>query len=167
MTLLGEEHLAGYLEVDRLVGERSSLFVLRVKTARVSDLRARQLWHTPEWPPGRVRPWAACLRTTEQLLKVLTGVVFVHGTIQRGFVVRVGVSRRRRRHFSAWLGGLALPEGIRLNGLTKSGRRYGCGTTASGRRRRLSAGSSGLSCFMASVILWRWARMRSRRFSRR
>jgi hypothetical protein len=59
--ILGEEHLAGYLEINRLGGDRPNLFVLRVKGDLVSDLRERQLWRTPEWPPGRVRPWEAYL----------------------------------------------------------------------------------------------------------
>ena len=59
--ILGEENLEGYLEIDRLGGDRSNLFVLRVKGDLVSDLRERQLWRTPEWPPGSVRPWEACL----------------------------------------------------------------------------------------------------------
>ena len=59
--ILGEENLEGYLEIDRLGGDRSNLFVLRVKGDLVSDLRERQLWRTPEWPPGSVRPWEACI----------------------------------------------------------------------------------------------------------
>ena len=59
MTILSEENLEGYLEIDRPVGDRSSLFVLRVKGDRVSDLREWQLWRTPEWPPRSVRPWEA------------------------------------------------------------------------------------------------------------
>jgi SOS-response transcriptional repressor LexA len=59
--VLDEENLEGYLEIDRLGGDRSNLFVLRVKGDLVSDLRERQLWRTPEWPPASVRPWEACL----------------------------------------------------------------------------------------------------------
>ena len=53
----GEENLESYLEIDRLGGDRSNLFVLWVKGDLVSDLRERQLWRTPEWPPGSVRLW--------------------------------------------------------------------------------------------------------------
>jgi Phage integrase, N-terminal SAM-like domain len=59
--ILGEEHLEGDPEIDRLVGDRPNLFILRVKGDLESDLRERQLWRTPEWPPGRVRPWEAYL----------------------------------------------------------------------------------------------------------
>ena len=59
MTILSEENLEGDLEIDRPGGERSSLFVLRVKGVLVSDLRERQLWRPPEWPPRSVRPWEA------------------------------------------------------------------------------------------------------------
>ena len=53
--ILDEENLEGYLEIDRLVGDRSNLFVLRVKGDLVSDLRERQLWRTPEWTPRKRR----------------------------------------------------------------------------------------------------------------
>ena len=58
----------------------------------MSDLRERQLWRTPEWPPGSVRPWEACLWTTEQWLGALRGVRFLHGTIQHGLGLNVGAS---------------------------------------------------------------------------
>jgi hypothetical protein len=61
MMILGVENLEGYLEIDRLVGDRSNLFVLWVEEDLVSDLREWQRWHTPEWPPGSVRPWKACI----------------------------------------------------------------------------------------------------------
>ena len=53
--ILDDENLEGYLEIDRLVGDRSNLFVLRVKGALVSDLRERQLWRTPKWTPRKRR----------------------------------------------------------------------------------------------------------------
>jgi hypothetical protein len=59
--ILSEENLEGYLEIDRLLGDRSNLFVLRVKGDLGSDLRERQLWRTLEWPPESVRPWEACI----------------------------------------------------------------------------------------------------------
>ena len=59
--ILDEENLESYLEVGRLVGDRSSLFVLWVKRDLVSDLRERQLWRTPESTPGSVGPWEACI----------------------------------------------------------------------------------------------------------
>jgi hypothetical protein len=61
MTMLAEESLEGSAEIDRLIGDRSNLFVLRVKGDLVSDLKEGRLWRTPEWPPGSVRPWEACL----------------------------------------------------------------------------------------------------------
>jgi hypothetical protein len=59
--VLGEENVEVYPEIDRLVVDRSNLVVLRVKGDLVSDLRERQLWRTPAWPPGSVRPWEACI----------------------------------------------------------------------------------------------------------
>ena len=59
--MLAEESLEGSPEIDPLVEDRSNLFVLRVKGDLMSDLKEGQLWRTPEWPPGRVRPWEACL----------------------------------------------------------------------------------------------------------
>jgi hypothetical protein len=61
MMILGEENLVGYPEIDRLVGDRSNLFVLWVEEDLVSDLRERQLWRALKWPPGSVRPWEACI----------------------------------------------------------------------------------------------------------
>jgi hypothetical protein len=55
MMILGEENLVGYPEIDRLVGDRSNLFVLWVEEDLVSDLRERQLWRTPEWTPRKRR----------------------------------------------------------------------------------------------------------------
>jgi hypothetical protein len=59
--VLGEENLEGYPEIDRLVVDRSNLFVLWIEGDLVSDLRDRRLWHTPEWPPRSVRPWEVCI----------------------------------------------------------------------------------------------------------
>jgi integron integrase len=55
MMILGEENLVGYPEIDRLVGDRSNLFVLWVEEDLVSDLRERQRWRTPEWTPRKRR----------------------------------------------------------------------------------------------------------------
>jgi hypothetical protein len=107
--ILGAENLDGYLESDRLVGDRSNLFVLWVEEDLVSDLRERQLGHTLEWPPGSVSPWEACIRTTEQLLETLTDVVFLHRTIQRGLGLNGTASRLHRSHSSAVRGWLVLP----------------------------------------------------------
>jgi hypothetical protein len=59
--VLGEENVEGYPEINRLVGDRSNLFVLWIEGDLVSDLRERRLWRMPAWPPGRVRPWEACI----------------------------------------------------------------------------------------------------------
>jgi hypothetical protein len=120
--VLGEENVAGDPEINRLGGARSNLFVLRGKGDLVSDLPERRLWRTPAGPPGRVRPGEACLCTTAQSLEALTGVVFLHRTIQRGLLLNGGAPRLRRSHSSALPGWLALPRGTRLNCSTKSGR---------------------------------------------
>ncbi len=80
---------------------------------------------------------------------------------------RGGVSLLRASQYSVLMGWLGLPEGTSLNCSTRFGRRSGHGTTVCGRRRRMSAGSSGLSFFMASAIPWRWVRPRSLSFCRR
>ena len=143
MMILGAENLEGYLEIDRLVGDRSNLFVLWVEEDLVSDLREWQRWHTPEWPPGSVRLWKACTCMTEQLLEALTGVVFLHRTDQCGLGSDGGASRLRRSHSSDVPGWLALPGGTRLHCSTKSRRPFECGTTTYGQRRPRSAGSGG------------------------
>jgi hypothetical protein len=61
MMILGAESLEGYPKIDYLVGDRLNLFVLWAEEDLVSDLRERQRWHTPEWPPGSVRPWKSCI----------------------------------------------------------------------------------------------------------
>jgi hypothetical protein len=49
--ILGEENLEGYLEIDRLVRDRSNLFVLRVKGDLGSNLRGGSCGARRHGPP--------------------------------------------------------------------------------------------------------------------
>jgi hypothetical protein len=103
----GEEKLEADLEVNRLVGAWSNLLVLRVKGDRVSDLRERRLWRTPECP--RTRQTIGGMPMHDRI--VASGPDGGHippSTIQRGLALNVGVTRRRRRHSSALRRWLAL-----------------------------------------------------------
>jgi hypothetical protein len=140
--MLAAENLEDYLEIDRVLGDRSNLFVLRVKGDSMED---RQIYEG-DYVIVRAQPWVEHRDV---------GVVVIDMVI-----IRVSLPRIHR--CSALPGQLALPRDESRSYSTRSVTRFGHVTIAYGPRRRMSAGSSGLSCFTASVTPWRWAMMRSR-----
>src|SRR5918999_4908298 len=90
-------------------------------------------------------PWEACICTEELLLEAPTGVTFIHGVVQCAPVLSIEASLLRINCSRALQGCLGLRGDTSLSCSTKSERRSGCGTIVCGRRRHMSAGSSGLS----------------------